>query len=66
MCTDERYRGLGLGRALMERVIDGIRTRGEQPFLHVAATNAGAIRLYKHMCFQPRRTSQVGVFSPTG
>ncbi|MEV4264012.1 GNAT family N-acetyltransferase [Kribbella sp. NPDC049584] len=64
VCTDERYRGLGLARALMERVIDGIRTRGDQPFLHVAATNTGAIRLYEHMGFQPRRTSRVTVIAP--
>ncbi len=64
VCTDEAYRGRGLGRALMERVIDGIRARGEQPFLHVAATNAGAIRLYERMGFQARRTSQVSVFDP--
>jgi len=62
VCTDEAYRGRGLGRALMEHVIDGIRARGEQPFLHVAATNAGAIRLYERMGFETRRASQVAVF----
>lgn len=62
VCTDEAYRGRGLGRALMEHVIDGIRARGEQPFLHVAATNAGAIRLYERMGFEARRASQVAVF----
>ncbi|MEV6283802.1 GNAT family N-acetyltransferase [Kribbella sp. NPDC051770] len=64
VCTDETYRGRGLGRALMERVIGGIRIRGEEPFLHVAATNAGAIGLYERMGFRARRTSQVTVFDP--
>ena len=64
VCTDESHRGRGLGRALMELVIAGIRERGETPFLHVIAENENAIRLYERMGFGVRRELRITVFSP--
>jgi ribosomal protein S18 acetylase RimI-like enzyme len=55
VCTDAAYRGQGLGTRLMRHVAAGIRARGESPFLHAAATNASAIRLYESLGFAHRR-----------
>lgn len=54
VCTDEAYRGQGLGRRLVLAVAHGIRGRGEVPMLHAAATNTGAIGLYEHLGFRRR------------
>ena len=40
----------------MRVLMAGIRARGETPFLHALASNAGAIRLYESMGFRLRRT----------
>ncbi len=66
VCTDPAYRGRGLARLLMELVAAGIRHRGQRPFLHVVATNAGAIRLYESMGYVIRRTVDVNAYRPTG
>jgi ribosomal protein S18 acetylase RimI-like enzyme len=66
VCTDPAYRGRGLARLLMELVAAGIRQRGQRPFLHVVATNAGAIRLYESMGYVIRRTVDVNAYRPTG
>ncbi|MEV0565295.1 GNAT family N-acetyltransferase [Dactylosporangium sp. NPDC050588] len=55
VCTDPAHRGQGLATRLVRAVAHGIRARGEQPFLHAAATNTGAIRLYEAIGFQLRR-----------
>jgi len=55
VCTDARYRGQGLAARLVRAVAVGIRERGEVPFLHAAATNTGAIRLYRTLGFAHRR-----------
>ncbi|MFF5232503.1 GNAT family N-acetyltransferase [Dactylosporangium sp. NPDC000521] len=55
VCTDPAHRGQGLATRLVRAVAHGIRARGEQPFLHAAATNTGAIRLYESIGFQLRR-----------
>jgi ribosomal protein S18 acetylase RimI-like enzyme len=52
VCTDEGFRGQGLGTRLVRAVAVGIRQRGEQPFLHAAATNDGAVRLYRSLGFE--------------
>ena len=55
VCTDEAWRGHGFGSRLTLAVVAGIRARGEVPFLHAVATNAGAIRLYEQLGFEYRR-----------
>lgn len=55
VCTDDAYRGRGLGTRLVRAVAAGIRARGETPFLHAAETNANAIRLYLALGFTLRR-----------
>jgi ribosomal protein S18 acetylase RimI-like enzyme len=58
VCTDERFRGLGLGTRLVHAVTAGISGRGETAFLHVAARNVGAIRLYEALGFRLRRRAR--------
>ena len=55
VCTDAAVRGQGLGTRLIRAVAAGIRARGEIPFLHAAATNTNAIRLYESLGFVLRR-----------
>ncbi|WP_042381017.1 GNAT family N-acetyltransferase [Streptacidiphilus melanogenes] len=55
VCTDPGHRGQGLATRLVRAVAAGIRERGETPFLHAAATNTGAIRLYESIGFTLRR-----------
>lgn len=54
VCTDAGFRGQGLGTRLVLAVAAGIRDRGETPFLHAAAANTGAIRLYESLGFRLR------------
>ena len=54
VCTDEDYRGQGLATRLVRAIAAGIRGRGETPFLHAAASNVNAIRLYESMGFTLR------------
>jgi GNAT superfamily N-acetyltransferase len=56
VCTDADFRGRGLASRLVRAVAVGIVARGETPFLHAAAANTGAIRLYESMGFALRRT----------
>jgi ribosomal protein S18 acetylase RimI-like enzyme len=56
VCTDDAFRGQGLGSRLVRAVTQGIRLRGERPFLHTFSGNAGAIRLYESLGFRLRRT----------
>ena len=56
VCTDPAHRGQGLGTRLVHAVAAVIRERGETPFLHAAASNTDAIRLYESLGFRPRRT----------
>jgi ribosomal protein S18 acetylase RimI-like enzyme len=56
VCTDPAYRGQGLASRLVRAVAAGIVARGEVPFLHAAATNTNAIRLYRTLGFELRRT----------
>lgn len=55
VCTDPAHRGKGLAARLIRAIGDGIRERGDVPFLHAAASNTNAIRLYEHMGFVVRR-----------
>ncbi|MFI6847906.1 GNAT family N-acetyltransferase [Kitasatospora sp. NPDC050467] len=55
VCTAESHRGQGLAPRLVRAVAAGIRERGDMPFLHTAADNTTAIRLYESLGFRPRR-----------
>lgn len=58
VCTDDAFRGQGLGTRLILAVAANIRDRGERPFLHTGARNTGAIRLYESLGFRLRRTTR--------
>jgi ribosomal protein S18 acetylase RimI-like enzyme len=55
VCTDPGWRGHGLGTRLIRALVAGIRARGETPFLHAAADNTSALRLYEALGFELRR-----------
>ncbi|MFD3719073.1 GNAT family N-acetyltransferase [Streptomyces sp. NPDC058674] len=55
VCTHPDHRGGGLATRLVRAVAAGIRDRGDVPFLHAAARNTTAIRLYESMGFTLRR-----------
>jgi ribosomal protein S18 acetylase RimI-like enzyme len=63
VCTDSSCRGHGLATRLVGAITAGIRDRGEVPFLHVAGTNTGAIRLYETLGFHIRRATTFSVVS---
>ncbi|WP_327256958.1 GNAT family N-acetyltransferase [Streptomyces sp. NBC_01244] len=54
VCTHPGFRGRGLASRLVRAVAAGIRARGDVPFLHTAAENTGAIRLYESIGFTVR------------
>lgn len=67
VCTDPAWRGQGLASRLVLALVAGIIARGETPFLHAAAENVTAIRLYESLGFRVRRTpSFVAVRVPAG
>lgn len=55
VCTAPEARGRGLAELLVRDVAARIIECGDQPFLHVAASNTGAIRLYERLGFVVRR-----------
>ncbi|MGW8780623.1 GNAT family N-acetyltransferase [Streptomyces sp. NPDC055796] len=67
VCTHPGHRGRGLATRLVRAVAAGIRERGETPFLHTAASNTAAIRLYESIGFTlRRRPSFMAVRAPGG
>jgi predicted GNAT family acetyltransferase len=64
VCTHPDHRGRGLAGALTRHVAARIAARGETPFLHVMATNTGAIALYETLGFAIRRTFTLTVVGP--
>lgn len=52
--TWPEFRGQGLAAALIRRVVRGFLARGDQPFLHCYAANAGAVALYEKLGFSVR------------
>jgi ribosomal protein S18 acetylase RimI-like enzyme len=57
LATHPSFRGRGFGEYLLRDVAARIRSRGEKPFLHVAAENP-AIRLYQKLGFRIRRETR--------
>jgi ribosomal protein S18 acetylase RimI-like enzyme len=55
VATDPDHRRQGLAELVVRKVATGIIDRGETPFLHTDAANAGAIRLYQSIGFSVRR-----------
>ncbi|WP_326952370.1 GNAT family N-acetyltransferase [Amycolatopsis sp. NBC_01286] len=64
VCTAPDHRGQGLGSSLVRALIAGIAGREERAFLHVAATNTNAIRLYETLGFAVRRELFMTVLRP--
>ena len=56
VCTHPDHRGRGYAGALMRVVAARMLARGEQPWLHAYADNAGAIGLYESLGFRLRGT----------
>ncbi len=52
--TWPEFRGQGLAAALVRRVVRGFLERGDTPFLHCYAANAGAVALYEKLGFRIR------------
>ena len=65
VCTDPAHRGRGLAARLVRAVGAVIRERGDVPFLHTTADNAGAIRLYDALGFRLRREILFGAVRAT-
>lgn len=55
VATHPDHRGQGLGTVLVRAVMATIVGRGERPFLHAAADNTVALRLYRELGFSVRR-----------
>lgn len=60
VCTDAGFRGQGLAGRLVLTVAALIRAQGETPFLHAAASNTNAIRLYESLGFRLRKRTTFG------
>ncbi|MBA4067352.1 MAG: GNAT family N-acetyltransferase [Isosphaera sp.] len=59
------HRGLGLGRALLLKALDGFAAAGaRRAFLEVTATNAPAVRMYRRLGFRAYKTIYRGVEVP--
>ena len=52
--TWPEFRGQRLAKVLVRRVVCGFLERGDTPFLHCYAANAGAIALYEALGFRTR------------
>jgi len=61
VCTHPDHRGKGYAGALMRVVAEAILARGEIPFLHTYAHNAGAIALYESLGFRLRTPLDMAV-----
>ncbi|MET9604896.1 GNAT family N-acetyltransferase [Streptomyces sp. NPDC006512] len=66
VCTRPGYRGRGLATRLVRAVAAGIRERGDVPFLHTAASNRDAVRLYESIGFTVRRRPFFMALRPPG
>jgi ribosomal protein S18 acetylase RimI-like enzyme len=64
VCTKADHRGRGLASRLVGALIASIQLRSQRAFLHVLATNTGAIRLYEQLGFRVRQTATLTVVTP--
>jgi predicted GNAT family acetyltransferase len=55
VCTHPDFQRQGLASALTHRVASTIFEEGRHPFLHVAASNERALRVYEDLGFRQRR-----------
>ncbi len=62
VCTDPAFRGKGLAARVVRAVAAAVRERGDRPFLHAAADNTGALRLYATLGFVHRRDTEFAGF----
>ena len=59
------HRGLGLGRALLLKALEGFSRHGlGRGFLEVTAQNEAAVRLYRQVGFRARKTVYKAVETP--
>jgi ribosomal protein S18 acetylase RimI-like enzyme len=54
VCTVPDQQGRGLGTRMVKAVVERVRARGEEAFLHVADSNVNAYRLYLALGFTER------------
>ncbi len=64
VCTDPAVRGRGFAGRLVRAVVAGAATRGDAVFLHVLASNVGAVRLYESLGFVVRKQLVIVATSP--
>jgi ribosomal protein S18 acetylase RimI-like enzyme len=63
VCTHPNHLGHGYATALIEMLIQRIRGRSEQPFLHVRPENTRAVELYKRLGFHERALMRYVILS---
>ena len=61
VCTHPDHRGHGYATDLVLAMVTTIQQRGDVPFLHVAAENASAIKIYEKLGFHTRRLMQFAI-----
>ena len=66
VCTAPQARGRGHATALVLALARRITARGEEPFLHAAASNTGAIALYERLGFRRSREVRFRGFRTPG
>ncbi len=64
VCTRPDHRGRGLASRLIGALMASIQLRSQRAFLHVLATNTGAIELYEQLGFRVRQTAKLVVVTP--
>lgn len=64
VCTDPEHRGQGLATRLIRAVGHHIRSRGDTPFLHTSAENAGARAVYENLGFRLRTSLPLRMAHP--